>query len=179
MAITICPIDLEVANMFVEVANMFVGKQHRHHRPVVGCKFCIGITDGTAIRGVIIAGRPVARHLDNGWTIEVNRCCTDGVHNGCSMLYGAARRTAQSLGYRRIITYTLPEEGGTSLRASGWRHCGDAGGGKWTNSTRQRADDHPLQSKWLWECILRTDGVCFDWRSTKDSELKQEKTLFD
>ena len=83
--------------------------------------------DDDAVRGVAIVGRPVARMLDDGATVEILRVCTDGARNACSMLYGAARRTARSLGYTRIVTYTLPEEGGASLRAAGFRCEGAAG----------------------------------------------------
>ena len=40
--------------------------------------------------GVVIVGQPVSRYLDNGLTLEVNRLCTDGTKNVCSMLYAAA-----------------------------------------------------------------------------------------
>lgn len=143
-ALSIVPVNLEEA-------NGFVAKHHRHHPPVVGMKFCIAISDGRDIRGVAIVGRPVARLLDNGWTLEVNRCCTDGVKNGCSMLYGAAWRAARALGYKRLITYTLPEEGGASLKASNWRLIGEAGGGTWNRQSRPRMDTNPNQRKLLWE----------------------------
>jgi hypothetical protein len=132
-------------------ANAFVKEKHRHHKPVVGMKFCLAISDGETIRGVALVGRPVSRTLDNGWTLEVNRCCTDGVKNGCSMLYGAAWRAAKALGYKRLITYTLPEEGGASLRASNWKLIGEAGGGSWNRKDRPRTDSSPLQTKTLWE----------------------------
>jgi len=142
--IHIVPIDFKEANAFVLA-------QHRHHKPVAGMKFCLGISDGNSIRGVALVGRPVARHLDDGWTLEVNRCCTDGVRNGCSMLYGAAWRAAKALGYRRLITYTLPEEGGASLRASNWKLIGETGGDTWNRKSRPRVDTHPMQKKFLWE----------------------------
>lgn len=82
MSLDICPVSLKEANVFVE-------QHHRHHKPVVGHKFSIGCTDGKDIVGVAIVGRPVSRHLDDGWTLEVNRLCTDGTHNACSMLYAA------------------------------------------------------------------------------------------
>jgi hypothetical protein len=170
--LAICPVDLRVANQFVKAL-------HRHHRPVVGCKFCVGLSDGSNLRGVLIAGRPVARHFDNGYTIEVNRCCTDGVKNGCSMLYGAARRAALALGFQRIITYTLPEESGVSLKASGWTFCGEAGGGSWSCDSRPREDKHPIGIKWLWQVILRTDDCGFDWRSQKNGAKPKERTLFE
>lgn len=132
-------------------ANAFVEKFHRHHRPVPGSKFCVGASDGENICGVIIVGRPVARHLDDGWTLEVNRSCTDGTKNVNSMLYGAARRAAWALGYRKLVTYTLASESGSSLRAAGWKCIGERGGGKWSRESRPRVDLHPLQTKLLWE----------------------------
>ena len=146
---------LEVTPINLDEANAFVALHHRHHRPVPGAKFCIACSDdGGVVHGVVIVGRPIARMLDNGWTLEVNRCCTDGVPNGCSMLYGAARRAAWALGYRRLITYTLPEEGGASLRASGWKLLGERGGGEWSRTSRPRIDAHPTQAKLMWEAPL-------------------------
>ena len=86
----ICPISLAEA-------NAFVAEHHRHHKPVIGHKFSIGCTDGEKIVGVAIVGRLVARYLDDGWTLEVNRCCTDGTRNACSILYAAAWRAAADL----------------------------------------------------------------------------------
>jgi len=103
------------------------------------------------IVGVVIVGRPVARMRDNGTTLEVTRLCTDGTRNVCSFLYGAAVRAGKALGYQKIGTYTLPEEGGASLRASGWELIGRRGGGTWNRSGRQRDDKAPLQIKLLWE----------------------------
>ena len=103
------------------------------------------------INSVVIAGRPVARMLDDGETVEVTRLCTDGTRNACSLLYRAAWRAARALGYRRLVTYTLPEEGGASLRGAGFRLAGEAGGGSWTRRGRPRADDHPLDKKLRWE----------------------------
>ena len=132
-------------------ANEFVRQHHRHHKPVPGAKFAIGVEEGGKIVGVAIVGRPVARLLDDGYTAEVIRTCTDGTRNANSMLYGAAWRAARAMGYRRIGTYTLPEEGGASLRAAGWRCLGEAGGGTWNRKSRPRVDLHPLQTKFRWE----------------------------
>jgi hypothetical protein len=68
-----------------------------------------------------MVGRPVARHYDDGRTLEVNRTCTDGTPNANSALYGAAWRVAKAMGYRRLITYTQDGESGASLRAAAWR----------------------------------------------------------
>jgi hypothetical protein len=129
----------------------FVRQHHRHHRPPSGYKFCVAVNDGARVVGVAIVGRPVARLSDNGWTLEVTRCCTDGTKNACSALYSACWRAARAMGFSKLITYTLREEGGTSLRAAGWRCLGEAGGGSWNRAVRPRADDHPLQTKLRWE----------------------------
>lgn len=110
---------LEVCPMTLREANAYVEQYHRHHGPVVGHKFSIGLSDGEKIVGVAIVGRPVARHLDDGWTLEVNRLCTDGTRNACSMLYAAAWRAARAMGYKRLVTYILDTENGASLRAAG------------------------------------------------------------
>ena len=116
---------LEIVPISLAEANQYVSEHHRHHKPVVGHKFSVGCTDGENIVGVAIVGRPVARYLDDGWTLEVNRLCTDGTRNACSMLYAAAWRAARAMGYRKIITYILDTEPGTSLRAAGWKCVGD------------------------------------------------------
>lgn len=143
-SLKITPIDLAEANAFIRL-------HHRHHKPVPGHKFSIAVSKDGTVRGVIIIGRPVARSLDNGWTLEVNRCCTDGTRNACSMLYSAAWRAAKAMGYVKLVTYTLPQEGGASLRAAGWRVIGERGGGSWSRPSRPRVDTHPLQRKLLWE----------------------------
>jgi len=135
----------------LEEANAFVAQHHRHHEPVQGHKFSIGATRGKTIIGVVIVGRPVSRMRDDGETLEVTRLCTDGTANACSFLYGAAARAAFALGYKRIGTYTLPEEGGASLRAAGWKMLGERGGGSWSRGDRPRVDTHPLQAKLFWE----------------------------
>jgi hypothetical protein len=99
----------------------FVAMWHRHHRPPAGMVFAVGVADdGGMLRAVAIAGRPLARHFDNGQTLEVTRVASDGTRNACSLLYGACRRAAFALGYSRLITYTQAGETGASLRAAGW-----------------------------------------------------------
>src|SRR6476646_6743115 len=87
-------------------ACAFIKEFHRHNKPPVGWKFGIAVGDGEKICGVVTVGRPVARMLDDGLTLEVNRCCTDGTKNAASMLYSAAWRVTRNLGYTRLITYT-------------------------------------------------------------------------
>jgi hypothetical protein len=134
-------------------ASEYVKRHHRHHKPPTGHKFSLAVaTVGPeAVCGVAMVGRPVSRVLDDGWTLEVNRVATDGTRNACSFLYGAAWRAARALGYRRLITYTLPEEGGASLRGAGWHLVGEAGGGSWSCKSRPRVDMAPMQVKLRWE----------------------------
>ena len=132
-------------------ANAFVAQHHCHHRPVTGHKFSIGCTADGRLVGVAIVGWPVSRYLDNGLTLEVNRLCTDGTKNACSMLYAAAWRAARAMGYEKIITYTLDTESGASLRAAGWTCAGLAGGKRWTGSRRPAADLYPAQMKYRYE----------------------------
>ena len=148
---------LTVVPLPLDEANAFVKQHHRHHRPTVGHKFSLGVADETGtIRGVAIVGRPVARMLQDGLTLEVNRVATDGCPNACSALYGAARRACFALGYRRLITYTLATEPGTSLRGAGWKLLGERGkpnGRSWNMPGRPRVDKHPTQMKLLWEAV--------------------------
>jgi hypothetical protein len=132
-------------------ACAFVVQHHRHHQPPVGHKFSIACASDDVIVGVAIASRPVARRLDDGWTLEVSRVATDGTRNACSFLYGAVRRAGKAMGYRRFITFTLPEEGGHSLRGAGWECVGDTPGRSWSVPSRPRVDKHPLQTKLRWE----------------------------
>jgi hypothetical protein len=133
-------------------ANAFVQQHHRHHGRVVGHRFSLGVADVTReIRGVAIIGRPVARGLDDGLTLEITRVATDGSKDACSALYGAARRAAFALGYKRLVTYTLASENGSSLRASGYRLVGEVTGRSWNCESRPRVDKHPTQNKLRWE----------------------------
>lgn len=131
----------------LDEANAFVALHHRHHEPVQGHKFSIAVTLGGRIVGVAIVGRPVARGNQDGWTLEITRCATDGTRNACSKLYRHCWRAA------RDITYSKPEEGGASLRAAGFRLIGLRGGGNWNTPARPRIDtDHALRGqKLLWE----------------------------
>ena len=138
---------LEICPMTLKEANAYVEQHHRHHGPVTGHKFSIGLSDGEKIVGVAIVGRPVSRHLDDGWTLEVNRLCTDGTRNACSMLYAAAWRAARAMGYKRLVTYILDTENGASLRAAGWKCVGQAGGLRWTGKRRPEVDLYPAQMK--------------------------------
>jgi len=134
-------------------ANEFVRQHHRHHQPVPGAKFCVGVSCGGAVCGVAIVGRPVARHYDDGWTMEVTRLATDGTRNASSLLYGACRRATFALGYRRLITYTRTDESGASLRGAGWRVIAERVARSWDASSkaRPRVDKSEPHARLLWE----------------------------
>jgi hypothetical protein len=142
---------LAIVPITLREANAFIARHHRHHRPAQDWMFGVAVAKGSAVVGVCVVGHPVARRLHDGWTLEVRRTCTDSTPNANSMLYGAAWRAAKALGYRRLLTYTLPTESGVSLRAAGWRLIGAAGGGKWSRPSRPRVDLHPTQEKLRWE----------------------------
>ena len=143
---------LRVVPISLRAANAYVAENHRHHPATRGHKFSVAVRDQhDELRGVAIAGRPVARMLDDGETLEVLRVCTDGTKNACSMLYGAVRRAAIAMGYppARVFTYTLATEPGTSLHAAGWRRDAESRGGEWGRTERPR-ETHNSDPKIRW-----------------------------
>lgn len=142
----------DIVPLPLDEANAFVQQHHRHQGRVVGHKFSMGAADADGeIRGVAIVSRPVARGLDDGLTLEITRVATDGAKDACSALYGACRRAAFALGYKKLVTYTLASENGASLKASGYRLVGEVRGRSWSCASRPRVDKHPTQAKLRWE----------------------------
>lgn len=142
---------LTIVPIFQDEAFAFIEQYHRHHKKPVGSIFRVAIQDEEKIVGVAVVGRPVSRMLQDGFTLEVTRLCTDGTKNACSALYAACWRVAKELGYRRLITYILNTEPGISLNAAGWKLIGERGGGSWDTPSRGRVDKHPIQKKLLFE----------------------------
>lgn len=146
--------SLRLVPVSLAQANEHVAAWHRHNRPVPGAKFCIGAADeGDVLRAVAIVGRPVARHFDDGMTLEVNRVASDGSRNANSMLYGATARAAFALGYTRLITYTRTDESGSSLRAAGWHVVAERPPRKGWNAPSRPRDDivSANVARQLWE----------------------------
>lgn len=143
----------EIRPITFREAKDFNKIHHRHNPDIVGCKFCLSCWHNDRLVGVAICGRPVGRHLDDGITCEINRCCTDGTYNACSMLYGACSRVAKAMGYQKIITYTLLSETGASLKASNFIYDGEAGGTHWTGK-RNKGQDIPAEKKTRWYKLL-------------------------
>lgn len=137
-----------------KAAAEFVAAHHRHHRPPLSHKFSVAVAEGDEVVGVVMVGRPVARHYDDGLTLEANRTCVlDGVRNANSMLYGTAWRVGKALGYRRMITYTQEGESGASLRAVGWLRWAERPARPgWDTPTRRRSDrgvDQVARTLWM------------------------------
>lgn len=147
---------MELLPLSLAEANALVSQWHRHNRPVPGHKFSVGVARDGVVVGAVIVGRPVARHFDNGDTLEVVRVATDGSKNACSMLYGAAQRAAFALGYRRLITYTRTDESGSSLKAAGWKVIAKRPPRSWAASSvkRPRTDATEPTERFLWEAPL-------------------------
>lgn len=141
---------VSVVPLTLPVANEYVARLHRHHAPIPGGFgwWCVGaVTEGT-LRGVAIAGRPTNRNNDDGQTVEVLRVATDGTPNAPSALLGACARAARAVGAARIITYTLDEESGASLRGAGWVREADGITSWWhTGTSRTPAVDREHMSK--------------------------------
>ncbi len=130
-----------------------VKEMHRHHKAPAGDIFRVVAyedEDCEKLVGLVMVGRPVSRHLDDGFTCEVIRLCTDGTPNACSFLYSRTARIAKEMGFKKIITYILETEPGTSLKASGWTCEGEAGGGSWSSPSRPREDKAPTCKKQRW-----------------------------
>jgi hypothetical protein len=133
----------------------------------------VATEDGT-VRGVALIGRPVARLLDDGWTLEVTRVATDGTPNACSALYGIARRLAATLGYARLVTYTRADEPGSSPRAAGLTDDGPIRARSWNMPGRPRTDKTEIVQRRRWSLAL---GEVLDvtW---PDPAPPQHETLF-
>jgi hypothetical protein len=156
---------LRIVPVTLDTANGFVDRLHRHNDPLPGAKLCVGVEKRTRLLdgpewvlcGVAIAGNPSAPALQKvPALIEIRRVCTDGTRNACSMLYGALRKAAKALGYETVITYTLPSEGGASLRAAGFvLEKDDAGGPSkgWHNRPGRKVlpiEGDLVGGKWRW-----------------------------
>ncbi len=131
---------MKAVPIHISQAGAFIREHHRHSLPPVGGKFAIGVADDEGhLLGVAVCGRPVARRLDDGHTLEILRVCTTGTPNVNSFLYARARKIARLLGYERVITYTLQSESGASLRAAGACATATVAAGPWSRPSRPRA----------------------------------------
>lgn len=142
---------MKIVPATLKQANELVDRLHRHHKPTVGHRFSVGLEDDGELVGAAICGRPVARSLPQYTLLEVNRLVTNGVKNGCSMLYGACARIAKDMGFDDIETTILSSESGVSLKASGWEPRRVIKGRDWNCPSRGgRRTDQPMEDKQVW-----------------------------
>ena len=89
-------------------ANKFVKEFHRHNKDCRGHRFSIGAVYKDELVGVAIIGRPIARKLDQKFIAEILRNCVkpNAPKGTCSFLYAKAIKIWQSMGGKKIITYT-------------------------------------------------------------------------
>lgn len=151
MTLGVVPMSLREANDFVEAYHRHNGRTTRD-----GGRFAIGASDGERLVGVAIVGRPIARLMQDGVTAEVLRVCVldDAPKGACSFLYGRSWRVWQQMGGRRMLTYTLQDESGASLRGAGWVIMGESKPHKagWTSADRARRWQSIYgQQKFRWE----------------------------
>lgn len=148
--------NLEVVPVSQAVAKAFVLEHHRHCPPPAGWRFGAGVRNGGQLVGVVMVGRPVARAIDQHQVVEVNRLCvrTDipqgMTWNACSLLYGWAAREAKRRGFKRVITYTMADEPGTTLKAAGWAVDGTVRPKSWSTPARPRLAKSARIAKTRW-----------------------------
>lgn len=143
---------MRIKPLTLKQANELVSTLHRHHKPVRGHRFSIGLEHDGKIIGAAVVGRPVARMTPAYSVAEVSRLVTDGTPNACSKLYGAVARITCEMGFDRVQTFILFSETGISLRAAGWtKDERYSGGGDWNRPSRGgRRRDQPEDPKTLW-----------------------------
>jgi hypothetical protein len=146
-------VSVRIVPLTLKQANDLVASLHRHHKPVVGHRFSIGVEDDMGILcGAAIVGRPTGRKNPQYTWAEVTRLVTNGTKNACSILYAACARVAREMGFERIQTFILQEETGVSLKAAGWEFERVSEGGDWNVPSRGgRRTDQPQQAKQRWK----------------------------
>lgn len=146
------PLTLKTIPLSYKKACTFINSYHRHHTAPQGHRFSIGLTDGDNLVGVVMAGNPVSRYLDDGVTLEITRCCIKSsvYKNGVSKLISAVYQAAKAIGYTKIVTYVLEDESGISLKACGFDFDGTSDGGSWNCKSRKRIDKAPTGPKKRW-----------------------------
>lgn len=153
MSLRIVPVELKEA-------NAFIAELHRHHKPVQGHRFSIGVEKNGKLVGVATVGRPVARLTSAKEVLEVTRLCTDGTKNACSALYSAAARIGKEMGYLRIQSFILDSENGASLKASGWVFVSVSPGGQWKHTDgKKRRTDQPTCPKHKYVKVLNKSST--------------------
>jgi hypothetical protein len=133
--------------------------------------------EGGKLIGVVTVGRPISRRQCDGYTAEVTRCCVlDGHRNANSKLYAAAIRAAWAMGYRRVITYTLPSESGASLKAVGFRMDGmtqyNSKGWDMPGRPRKTPEKYPVGPKMRWIKENGAKADSYKAQGTEEAKMK-------
>ena len=132
------------------------------------CQFCMKLRQHRGFPHIVRSAlcnaacivHRLARRLDDGYTLEVNRLCTNGTPNACSILYAAVYRAARAMGYTKVVTYILDTESGVSLKAAGYVCEGRAGGLEWNGERKPKmANQYPYQMKTRWVKKIEKEGM--------------------
>jgi hypothetical protein len=113
----------------IRQANEFIKQFHRHHRPTTrnsGRWAIAAINTNDEIVGVSIVGNPVSATMMDGYTVEITRLCVreDAPKGTCSFLLSKCCTIWRTMGGKKVITYTLDSESGSSLKGAGWQLSG-------------------------------------------------------
>ena len=117
-AIYIVPVSLQEA-------NDYLAEHIRQYQPMHGCKFSVGC----ALDGKLVGAAIVVRCREDSQTLQIDRIYTTGGRTAYGMLYSAAARAAQDLGYWRIIAFLRSDRPDSALRAAGWARADPVEGG--------------------------------------------------
>lgn len=174
--------SLHIIPCTLDEAGAYVDRFHRHNKRPWIARFALAVADELGmIHGVSIVGTPDGFNSADGYTAEVKRVCTDGHMNACSILYAASWRAARAMGYQRLITYTLPTESQSSLKALGWRCIENCGGRPWSTSSKRK--DRVIEPIYLikknrWEVVAGT-ALPFIEVAWPESERVPQMVLFE
>jgi hypothetical protein len=141
---------LSLVPVGITEARAWIERHHAHHHAPPGGRFAVGVARDGDLCCVALVSRPVARLLDaRGDVAEITRCASDGTPHAASMAVAAATRMAIAGGYRRVVSYTLLGEAGTSYRAAGWHVTGliDASDG-WLSRAGRSAVQTGAKVRW-------------------------------
>jgi len=150
--------EFQVIPLSLKEANDFIIEHHRHNKKVPVHKFSLGCMKDNEMIGVVIVGRPVARRLDDRLVAEIHRLCIKdpSPKNACSFLYNKCWNIWLQMGGKKILTYTLTKESGSSLRGAGWNIVNvtkplskNAKG--WKTRKNRNSQEVYYQEKFRWE----------------------------
>lgn len=150
--------SLRVHPCGIAEARQWVERHHSHHHAPRGGLLAVAVHRGDQRVCVAIAGRPVARLLDDGRTAEVTRVASlggDDARHAASMALGSIVRALRAVGYDRFVSYTILGECGTSYRAAGWHPTAITRGGEWSRENRLRDAAAQPDRKVRWETGAR------------------------